>query len=122
MTPENFAYWLNGFAEMNGGAMPTAAQWKAIQDHLALVFKKVTPPVGETKIKVNVDTEGAQKSIDDLKKAYDELTKKAQEAPPWPFVPTSPNWWTPGHIYPGTIIWSTDHVSTSVDPNSVRLC
>ncbi len=45
MNAENFAYWLNGFVELNGGKEPTPAQWKAIQEHLALVFKKVTPPV-----------------------------------------------------------------------------
>ena len=45
MTPEQFAYWLQGFAEMNAGQMPTAAQWKSICEHLATVFQKVTPPV-----------------------------------------------------------------------------
>jgi hypothetical protein len=45
MTSENFAYWLNGFIEMNGGQTPTKEQWKTICDHLALVFKKVTPPI-----------------------------------------------------------------------------
>ena len=44
MTAEQFAYWLNGFVELNGG-MPTEAQWKSIREHLAEVFKKVTPPV-----------------------------------------------------------------------------
>jgi hypothetical protein len=53
MNERDFAYWLNGFVEMNGGAMPTAAQWKAIQDHLALVFKKVTPPVGVQPLKAS---------------------------------------------------------------------
>ena len=45
MNAENFAYWLNGFVELNGGKEPTPAQWKAIQEHLKLVFTKVTPPV-----------------------------------------------------------------------------
>jgi len=39
----NFAYWLNGFAELHGGTPPSEAQWKAIREHLALVFNKVTP-------------------------------------------------------------------------------
>jgi hypothetical protein len=39
-----FAYWLQGFAELTSEA-PTAEQWQAIKDHLATVFKKVTPPV-----------------------------------------------------------------------------
>jgi hypothetical protein len=42
MTPEQFAYWLNGFVELNGG-MVSDDQWISIKQHLATVFKKVTP-------------------------------------------------------------------------------
>lgn len=42
MTPENFAYWLQGFSEICGET-PTPEQWKIIQDHLNLVFRKETP-------------------------------------------------------------------------------
>jgi len=42
MTPEQFTYWLQGYAEL-GGETPTAEQWLVIKDHLALVFAKVTP-------------------------------------------------------------------------------
>ena len=42
MTSEQFAYWLQGFAELNPQA-PNAEQWQAIRDHLQLVFKKETP-------------------------------------------------------------------------------
>lgn len=45
MTPEQFAYWLQGFAELSGVAVPTTEQWKSIREHLATVFEKVTPPV-----------------------------------------------------------------------------
>ena len=44
MTPEQFAYWLQGFAELNMQT-PTTAQWVSIMEHLSTVFKKVTPPV-----------------------------------------------------------------------------
>lgn len=44
MTPETFCYWLNGFSELSD-VPPTPEQWKSIQEHLALVFVKVTPPV-----------------------------------------------------------------------------
>lgn len=44
MTSEQFAYWLQGYSELNDGP-PTKAQWKSIREHLALVFHKVTPPV-----------------------------------------------------------------------------
>ena len=42
MTPEQFVYWLQGFAEVNQSA-PNDAQWTIIKDHLQLVFKKETP-------------------------------------------------------------------------------
>jgi len=45
MTPEQFTYWLQGFAELNEGTPPTPEQWKSINDHLKTVFVKVTPPV-----------------------------------------------------------------------------
>lgn len=50
MTPEQFCYWLQGFAEITGANQPpTAEQWKVINDHLQAVFKKVTPPRQEVK-------------------------------------------------------------------------
>ena len=45
MTPEQFAYWLQGYAELTHGFVPNADQWKSIKDHLSTVFHKVTPPV-----------------------------------------------------------------------------
>lgn len=42
MTPEQFAYWLQGFAEVSDRS-PNVHEWKIIKDHLATVFKKVTP-------------------------------------------------------------------------------
>lgn len=39
----NFAYWLNGFAELHGDTPPTAEQWVSIREHLGLVLTKVTP-------------------------------------------------------------------------------
>ncbi|MFA7278737.1 MAG: hypothetical protein WC100_01420 [Sterolibacterium sp.] len=43
MTPEQFTYWLNGFAELSPDTPPTQAQWKLIQAHIALVLTKRTP-------------------------------------------------------------------------------
>lgn len=45
MTEQQFAYWLQGFVELNNGAMPTEEQWKLINAHLQTVFVKVTPPL-----------------------------------------------------------------------------
>jgi hypothetical protein len=42
MTAEQFVYWLQGFAELNG-ERPTPEQWKAINEHLQTVFVKTTP-------------------------------------------------------------------------------
>lgn len=42
MTPEQFAYWLQGFVELNG-ATPNETQWLQIKDHLKVVFEKLTP-------------------------------------------------------------------------------
>lgn len=42
MTPEQFAYWLQGFVEVHGEP-PNAKQWQIIRDHLATVFHTVTP-------------------------------------------------------------------------------
>lgn len=42
MTPEQFCYWLQGFAEITPAA-PDWAQWTIIRDHLQTVFKKETP-------------------------------------------------------------------------------
>lgn len=44
MTAEQFAYWFQGFVELNGSP-PTEAQWQSIREHLQTVFQKVTPPV-----------------------------------------------------------------------------
>lgn len=43
MTPEQFAYWLQGFAEMSAETPPTPEQWECIKAHLGSVFKKTTP-------------------------------------------------------------------------------
>lgn len=45
MTSEQFAYWMQGFVELNGET-PTAEQWQSIKDHLKTVFAKVTPQIG----------------------------------------------------------------------------
>lgn len=67
MTPEQFAYWLHGFTELTRGQTPDPAQWKAIREHLDLVFKKVTPQV-EQKITVPAGTD-----ISEVMKKYFEV-------------------------------------------------
>lgn len=43
MTPENFAYWLQGFFEMTETNKLSEKQILMIKEHLRLVFDKVTP-------------------------------------------------------------------------------
>ncbi len=43
VTERDFCYWLHGWSEINGGKAPTPEQWQTINDHLDLVFNKVTP-------------------------------------------------------------------------------
>jgi hypothetical protein len=82
MTPEQFAYWLNGFVELEGGAAPSAAQWKSICEHLKTVFNKVTPQVAD-----------AQKYTEsDLQKTLREFAEKQarqthQSIQTWPGFP-----------------------------------
>lgn len=105
MTPEQFAYWLHGFVELTQGQTPNPAQWKSICEHLEKVFTKVTPPVGETKVKVEVDTKGAQKAIEDLRKAWEEARKDASPFPKWD--PHFQPYWLaprPGDFPPGTVL------------------
>lgn len=51
MTSQEFAYWLQGFAELTDEA-PSKAQWAMIKEHLQFVFKK------ETKLKLDLPSEG----------------------------------------------------------------
>jgi len=58
MTPEQFVYWLNGFAELNPSLeQPTPEQWKSITEHLKTVFVKVTP---EVKVQINPNGQSAE--------------------------------------------------------------
>jgi hypothetical protein len=42
MEPLQFAYWLQGFAEL-AGRSPTDMEWESIKQHLGTVFTKITP-------------------------------------------------------------------------------
>lgn len=44
MIPEQFCYWLQGYSELTN-EVPTKEQWENIQEHLNLVFTKVTKPI-----------------------------------------------------------------------------
>ena len=75
MTQEQFLYWLQGFAELSA-TPPTAEQWKSIREHLALCFKKVTPPV-QTGLEKGAPDPMAGKSVEDFRRAMEDLRKQA---------------------------------------------
>jgi hypothetical protein len=50
MTPEQFAYWLQGYTELTAGQQPTPEQWKSITEHLKTVFVKITPELSKPAI------------------------------------------------------------------------
>lgn len=45
MSPENFTYWLRGYFELTNSNCLMPEQIKIINDHLDLVFTKVTPDI-----------------------------------------------------------------------------
>jgi hypothetical protein len=90
MTQEQFLYWLQGFAELSA-TPPTAEQWKSIREHLALCFKKVTPPV-QTGLEKGAPDPMAVKSVEDFRRAMEDLRKHGGSALP-PFDRAGiPNW------------------------------
>jgi hypothetical protein len=87
MTPEQFAYWLQGFAELNPQA-PTAEQWQAIRDHLNLVFKKETP----VRVAGPAVAEPARNPLDEAIRRLNERDQVFGPRPGIPFQPNHPYW------------------------------
>lgn len=74
MTPEQFAFWLQGYVELTGGNIPTQEQWDSIVEHLGLMFNKVTKPVAKKEPVKQILVEDA--------KAYPTDTGEKKEAAP----------------------------------------
>lgn len=85
MTPEHFAYWLQGFSELSGPTPPTMNQWKLIQEHLALVMTKKTPPL------MPLAAPGA-------------LGQPPYAPPLMHATPAYPDWATPNPLKPGPVL------------------
>jgi len=92
MSPEQFLYWLQGFAELSGDAPPTPEQWKSIREHLATCFIKVTPPVG-----AKVDVKDMQRVMDGLRKGGG-TTRPADAWPPVDRTAVPPHWLDAGKV------------------------
>lgn len=91
MNERDFCHWFQGFAELTPNP-PDARQWDQIRAHLALVFKKVTPPLGSPAIPPV--TPAQKKASDDLQRMIDEYNDaKKREANPIPQ-------WTPRDMWP----------------------
>lgn len=72
-----FAFWLNGFFEINGPTALTEQQSKIIQDHLQLVLTKVTPDRQDK----------PRDQMEELKKSLEKHFKEKQELPLFPKLP-----------------------------------
>jgi hypothetical protein len=95
MTEQQFVYWLQGFSELNINP-PTALQWQSIREHLATVFKKVTPDVAPAPPPV-IDLSKNKKLADFVKRAEEQHVK-------WPHSPP-PGIWQPYYLgKPGELI------------------
>lgn len=86
MTPEQFCYWMQGFAELHD-APPGREQWTSIREHLATVFHKVTPPAQPL----------------DPKAHLDKLHKEAPYNPLNPLDPPLGRWIDPNYKPPDVI-------------------
>lgn len=85
MTPEQFAYWFQGFAELSP-TPPTPEQWQSIREHVATVFKKVTPPVADPAEQLKP----TPIPISDIAKHFERIAKERRDkerCQPWPGVP-----------------------------------
>ena len=90
MDAQQFAYWLQGFAELHAEP-PTPEQWRSIREHLALCFKKVTPPVAGNPGPCLADL---VKEMDRARKQYDQ--KYPPTWPPRDSTGIPPNWMQDG--------------------------
>lgn len=57
MTPEQFTYWLQGFAELASTDTLSPSQWLAVKNHLNLVFDKKTPTLTTFALQTEVSNE-----------------------------------------------------------------
>ena len=81
MTPENFAYWLQGFFELTDDGLPlTNTQVEIIKDHLTLVFTKVTP--------IRIEGKKFEEVIEELGIDLEEEMEKMEKDISIPDVPT----------------------------------
>lgn len=80
MTPEQFCYWFQGFAELSP-CPPNAEQWGSIREHLQTVFKKVTPPVVGPAIAQGVQPGAADDFQGALRRVMEEESRRLQKGP-----------------------------------------
>lgn len=74
MTPENFAYWLQGYFEISGVSVLDEAKVQIIKDHLDLVFSKITPERTTNSTPIEIDW-------DKFKKTFEEDHKHPLDVP-----------------------------------------
>lgn len=122
MTFEQFCYWLQGFAELEGEITPE--RWQMIKEHLATCFNKVTPELQKKSVEPLVqkpENDQFNELIERLRKieeqrVKDEIKKTTPPIPPFnpqrPWIlpsmppqfpgdqPNLPGWPKPGDMSP----------------------
>jgi hypothetical protein len=82
LTPDQFCYWFQGFAELHGG-VPTPEQWEIIKQHLELVFKPVANRPHADGVKPRGLIEQEEKVIRDIVAEAERMKK----SPPFGLLP-----------------------------------
>ena len=77
MSPENFAYWLQGYFEIGKSEELTKEQVQEIKNHLKLVLLKLTPSVTIQPESVKIDS-----------KFWGDIRKQVDNTPVKPFTIT----------------------------------
>lgn len=85
MTPEQFAYWFQGFAELSP-TPPTPEQWESMRQHVATVFKKVTTPVAPA-VKPPSIFDKPQDLEDIFRREMEKREREKSKAFDWPQTP-----------------------------------
>jgi hypothetical protein len=124
MTPEQFVYWLQGYAEISRSDMLTEDEWKVIKDHLQLVFDKVTPDRSGSKAEKDPDPRKIRSGITTGPIVSPPPFVPAPNYPMWPTTPlidpTNGGGWTP--TFPTTFCSSDPNSLSGQVSKSISVC
>ena len=84
LQPSNFITWLKGYVEISQVGAPNEREWAIINEHLKLVFVKVTPTVKKESSEKNKTFED---TVKDNPEKYNPEKYNPQPTTPWPRLP-----------------------------------